>query len=300
LAEPRPGRASRPKGDGMVAALFLLPSLAVFAVFVFAPLGFSFYLSMTGWNLISPEQPFVGLKNFTDLAVDRLFWKVMWNTALFSAAVVACSMVIGLFLASLLNNRKLRGRTILRTGLFMPYVTTPAAMALVWLWIFDAKYALLNLALDAVGIRGIEWIGSVQWALPALIIMSIWRFVGYDMLIFLAGLQRIDRELIEAATVEGARAPAIFFRITLPLLSPTTLFIAVTSLITMFQNFETVYIMTQGGPVDSTNMIVLYLYQNAFQFFEAGYASAIAVVLFALMVALTAVQLGLSKRWVNY
>jgi ABC-type sugar transport system permease subunit/glycerophosphoryl diester phosphodiesterase len=289
------GFGQKLKGDGFVAAAFLLPSLAVFSVFVFAPLGFSFYLSLTGWNLISPEKPFVGLKNFSDLAADQLFWKVMWNTVVFSLAVVVLAMVIGLFLASLLNNTKLKGRTVLRTGLFLPYVTTPAAMALVWLWIFDAKYGLLNLALGFVGINGIEWIGSVQWALPALVIMTIWRFVGYDMLIFLAGLQRIERELIEAATVEGAKAPAIFFRITLPLLSPTTLFIAVTSLITMFQNFETVYIMTQGGPVNSTNMIVLYLYQNAFQFFEAGYASAIAVILFILMLLLTALQLGLSR-----
>jgi ABC-type sugar transport system permease subunit len=295
-----PGAGRKSRGDGLVAAAFLLPSVAVFSVFVFTPLGFSFYLSLTGWNLISPEKPFVGLKNFSDLAADQLFWKVMWNTVVFSAAVVVLAMVIGLFLASLLNNTKLKGRTVLRTGLFLPYVTTPAAMALVWLWIFDAKYGLLNLGLGLVGIRGIEWIGSVQWAMPALIIMSIWRFAGYDMLIFLAGLQRIERELVEAATVEGARAPTIFFRITLPLLSPTTLFIAVTSLITMFQNFETVYIMTQGGPVNSTNMVVLYLYQNAFQFFEAGYASAIAVILFLLMVLLTALQLGLSKKWVTY
>jgi ABC-type sugar transport system permease subunit len=173
-------------------------------------------------------------------------------------------------------------------------------MALVWLWIFDAKYGLLNTLLRYVGFPGPEWIGSVHWALPAIVIMTIWRFIGYDMLIFLSGLQRIERELIEAATVEGARGFTVFYRIILPLLSPTTLFIAVTTLITMFQNFETVYIMTQGGPVNSTNMLVLYLYQNAFQFFEAGYASTIAVVLFLLMLGLTALQLGLSKRWVHY
>ena len=287
------------KSDGAVAAFFLLPSIAIFSIFVFFPLGFSVFLSLTEWNLISPEKPFVGLGNFAKLGKDPLFWKVLWNTAIFSAAVVVVAMSIGLYLAVLVN-RKMPGRTVYRTGIFLPYVTTPAAMALVWLWIFDAKYGLVNTLLKAVGFKGPEWIGSVEWALPAIIIMTIWRFVGYDMLIFLGGLQRIEGELIEAATIEGAGSFTIFRRIIFPLLSPTTLFIAVTSLITMFQNFETVYIMTQGGPVNSTNMLVLYLYQNAFQYFEIGYASAIALVLFVFMLILTALQMGLSKRWVHY
>lgn len=279
--------------------IFLAPSILVFSIFIFLPLGLTFLLSMTKWNLIAAERPFVGPENFIKLFHDPLFWKVFRNTAVFSIAVVVGAMSIGLVLAVLLN-KKILGRTFYRTGIFLPYVTTPAAMALVWLWIFDAKYGLLNTLLSYAGLRGPEWIGSTRWALPAIIIMTIWRFVGYDMLIFIAGLQRIDRELIEAATVEGASGRTIFTRIVFPLLSPTTLFIAVTSLITMLQNFETVYIMTQGGPVNSTNMMVLYLYQNAFQFFEAGYASAVAVVLFFMMLALTAAQMGLSKKWVNY
>ncbi len=287
------------KSDAVVAAMFLFPSLAVFTVFVFTPLGFSVFLSLTQWNLISPVRPFVGLSNFAGLVRDPLFWKVLRNTVVFSAAVVSGAMSAGLFLAVLLN-RKIAAKTIYRTGLFLPYVTTPAAMALVWLWIFDARYGLLNTLLAHIGIRGIEWIGSVHWALPALILMTIWRFIGYDMLIFLAGLQGVDRELVAAAKVEGASGSYAFFHIIFPLLSPTTLFVAVTSLITMLQNFETVYIMTRGGPVNSTNMLVLYLYQNAFQFFEAGYASAIATVLFLILVGLTAVQMGLSKRWVHY
>ncbi len=292
-------RLKKSKGDAGIALLFLFPSMAVFAVFIFLPLVFSLLLSLTDWNLISPEKPFVGLGNFAKLGKDPLFWKVLWNTIVFSAATVVSAMAVGLLLAVLVN-KKLPGRTVYRTGIFLPYVTTPAAMALVWLWIFDAKYGLVNFLLKAVGLKGPEWIGSVEWALPAIVIMTIWRFVGYDMLIFLGGLQRIEGELLEAARIEGAGSLAIFFRIVLPLLSPTTLFIAVTSLITMFQNFETVYIMTQGGPVNSTNMLVLYLYQNAFQFFEVGYASAIAMVLFVFMLVLTALQMGLSKRWVHY
>jgi ABC-type sugar transport system permease subunit len=285
--------------DSKVALLFLAPSLLVFSIFVFFPLLFSFFLSLTEWNLVSSEKPFVGFQNFLRLFKDPLFWKVVSNTAVFSIAVVAGSMGFGLVLAVLLN-LKIQYRTVYRTGMFLPYVTTPAAMALVWLWIFDTKYGLINFFLSFLGVSGPEWIGSVHWAMPALIIMTIWRFTGYDMLIFIGGLQRIEHELLEAAEMEGAGRLTIFFKIILPLLSPTTLFIAVTSLITMLQNFETVYIMTQGGPVNSTNMLVLYLYQNAFQFFEAGYASAIAVVLFILMLALTSGQMELSKKWVHY
>jgi len=285
--------------DSKVALLFLAPSLLVFSIFVFFPLLFSFFLSLTEWNLVSSEKPFVGFQNFLRLFKDPLFWKVVSNTAVFSIAVVAGSMGFGLVLAVLLN-LKIQYRTVYRTGMFLPYVTTPAAMALVWLWIFDTKYGLINFFLSFLGVSGPEWIGSVHWAMPALIIMTIWRFTGYDMLIFIGGLQRIEHELLEAAEMEGAGRLTTFFKIILPLLSPTTLFIAVTSLITMLQNFETVYIMTQGGPVNSTNMLVLYLYQNAFQFFEAGYASAIAVVLFILMLALTSGQMELSKKWVHY
>ncbi len=182
----------------------------------------------------------------------------------------------------------------------MPYVTSAAAMAMVWLWIFDPTYGLLNDVLRLVGIPGPEWLASVDWALPAIMIMTIWRYVGYDMLLFIGGLQGLSSEVIEAARVDGADGLTLFWYITFPLLSPTTFFVAVTSFITMFQNFETVYVMTRGGPVDSTNMMVFYLYQNAFQFFEAGYASAIAVVLFVIVISLTAIQIKLSRKWVHY
>jgi multiple sugar transport system permease protein len=230
---------------------------------------------------------------------DPLFFKVLVNTTIFSVVVVVVSLFLGLALALILNS-KIRGRTIYRAGIFLPYVTSPAAIALVWLWILDPKYGLLNDILRIVGIRGPEWLASVKWALPAIILMTIWRFVGYDMLIFIGGLQSLSPEIQEAAVVDGAGWWTLFWRITFPLLSPTTFFIAVTSFITMFQNFETIYVMTGGGPVDSTNMIVYYLYQNAFEFFEAGYASAIAVVLFLIVVTLTAIQFRIQGKWVHY
>jgi len=279
--------------------IMLLPSLVIFAVFVFFPLAYTLYLSLLRWDMISPTQTMVGLKNFEKLLRDPLFWKVVQNTVIFSAAVVFCALVLGLALALLLN-RPLVGRGVYRAILFSPYVTTPAAMALVWLWIFDPHYGLLNAALRLLAIKGPEWLASTQWALPAIIIMTIWRFTGYNMVIFLAGLQNIPYELREAARMDGANAWVELWRITLPLLSPTTFFIVTTSIISTFQVFETVYVMTQGGPVNSTNVLVFYLYQNAFQFFEAGYASAIATVFFIIILAVTAVQVTLSGRWVHY
>lgn len=286
--------------DLSTVIVYLAPSFLVFSVFVFFPLFFSLYLSFHKWNLISPTKIFVGLGNFTRMFTkDPLFFKVLVNTTIFSVVVVVVSLFLGLALALILNS-KIRGRTIYRAGIFLPYVTSPAAIALVWLWILDPKYGLLNDILRVVGIRGPEWLASVKWALPAIILMTIWRFVGYDMLIFIGGLQSLSPEIQEAAVVDGAGWWTLFWRITFPLLSPTTFFIAVTSFITMFQNFETIYVMTGGGPVDSTNMIVYYLYQNAFEFFEAGYASAIAVVLFLIVVTLTAIQFRIQGKWVHY
>ncbi len=301
-AQPNTGKPKRGQWakDLPVAGALLAPSLLVFTVFVFVPLAFSAYLSLTKWDMISPVRTVVGLGNYERLLTkDPLFWRVLANTTVFSVVVVLVSMAFGLLLALVLN-KPIRGRTVYRAGIFMPYITSTAAMALVWLWIFDPKYGLLNEILRLVGLPGPEWIGSVDWALPAIIIMTIWRFTGYDMLLFLGGLTSISPELIEAARIDGAAAWALFWKITLPLLSPTTFFVAVTSFVTMFQNFETVYVMTQGGPVNSTNMMVFYLFQNAFQFFEAGYASAIAVVLFLIVVSLTALQVRLSGKWVHY
>lgn len=287
------------QSDLPVAALLLLPSLLVFTVFVLFPLVYTFLLSLTDWNLISPEKVFVGLDNYRRLLADSLFWKVMANTGIFTLVVVLVAVSLGLLLATQVN-RRLPGTTIHRTVIFLPYVTATSAMALVWLWIFDPMYGFLNMGLKALGLHGPAWLASTSWALPAIILMTIWRFTGYIMLLYLGGLQSINSELLEAAEVEGASQGQAFWRITFPLLTPTTLFVVVTTVITMLQNFETVFIMTQGGPVNSTNMLVLYVYQNAFQFFEAGYASAISVVLFLIMILLTWLQLSASRRWVNY
>jgi len=289
----------RRKTEGLTAGLFLLPSLLVFGIFVFFPLVYTFWLSATDWNLISPDRNFLAFGNYLRLLGDPLFWRVLANTAIFSASVVVLAVSLGLFIAVSIN-RKIAARTMYRTMIFLPYVTATSAMALVWLWIFDPQYGFLNMVLRGFGVHGPEWLGSTSWAMPAIVIMTVWRFTGYIMLLYLGGLQGINGELLEAASVEGAGRTAIFWKITFPLLSPTTLFVVITTLITMLQNFETVYIMTQGGPVNSTNMLVLYIYQNAFQYFEAGYASAVSVLLFLMMIGLTAIQLRSSRKWVTY
>jgi ABC-type sugar transport system permease subunit len=292
-------RALWRRGDLTTAALFLAPSLVAFAAFIYFPLAYNVYISLTSWNLISPIKKFVGLQNYQRLIQDERFWLVLKNTAYYSLGTVFISLLIALGLALLLN-RKLRGRSFYRAAIFSPYVTTPAVIALLWLWIFDPQFGLLNSLLKAIGIRGPEWLASTQWALPAIMIMMIWRTIGYDTVIFLAGLQSIPDEYYEAATIDGASNWHLFRYITLPLLSPTTFFIIVTATISSFQVFDAVAVMTGGGPLDSTNVLVYFLYEHAFRFFEAGRASAIAVVLFTIVAGLTALQLVLSRRWVHY
>lgn len=289
----------RARGDLITAVLFLLPSLIVFGVFVYYALGFNLYLSLTSWNFLSPVKDFVGLNNYREMFTDRRFWTVAWNTAYFAVATVAITTVLGLFLAVLLK-QALPLRGLFRTIIFSPYVTTTAAIALLWIWIFEPSYGIMNYGLSLIGIEGPRWLTSTTWAMPALIIMNVWRTTGYAMAIFLAGLTNIPRELHEAAEIDGAGRLAAFWHITLPLLSPTTFFIVVTSLISSFQVFDQVAVMTLGGPADSTKVFNYYIYQQAFIAFRAGYAAAVSTVLFLLLLVFTVIQLRLSRTWVHY
>lgn len=292
-------RSPRQRGDILTAILFLAPSLIVFAVFTYYALGFNFYLSAVSWNFISPTKEFVGLANYDQLINDARFWTVVRNTFYYAGASVTLGMLLGLGLALLLN-QAVPARGIFRTLIFTPYVTTIAAIALLWVWILDPRYGLINYGLGLLGFDGPRWLSDPQWAMPALIIMNVWRTMGYDMVIFLAGLSAIPRELYEAADIDGAGRISKFFHITLPLLSPTTFFIMVTSLIGALQVFDQVAVMTAGGPVDATKVFNYYLYEQAFAFFRAGYAAAVAVVLFLIILALTILQFVISRRWVHY
>jgi ABC-type sugar transport system permease subunit len=283
----------------LTGLLFLFPSLVTFGVFTYYALGFNVYLSTTSWNFLSEAKDFIGLQNYIDLFNDTLFWKVALNTTYYAVGSVALSIAFGLLFALLLN-QKIFMRGIFRTVIFSPYVTTSAAVALLWIWIFEPNYGLINYALSLVGIEGPVWLTSSQWAMPALIIMNVWRISGYVMALFLAGLTAIPRELYEAAEIDGAGRMATFFKITLPLLSPTTFFIVVTSFISAFQVFDQVSVMTLGGPADATKVFNYYIYEQAFITFRAGYASTISTVLFLILLGLTILQLRLSRKWVHY
>lgn len=285
--------------DMLTALLFLLPSLLVFGVFVYYALGFNVYLSTTSWNLLSEEVRSVGLGNYVRLLRDDTFWIALRNTIYFSGGTLAFSMSLGLLLALMLNE-KLPARPLFRTIFFTPYITTTSAVALLWIWIFDPNFGLLNGALGVIGIDGPNWLTSQTWAMPALILMNVWKMTGYTMVIYLAGLTSIPRDLVEAARIDGAGRFAMFWRIVLPLLSPTTFFIMVTLLLSSFQVFDQVAIMTQGGPVEATKVLNFYIWEQAFVNFRAGFAAAIAIVFFGLLLVLTGTQLWLSRRWVHY
>lgn len=284
--------------DGTWALVMLLPNLLGFLTFVLVPVLATFVISFADWDL-SENFKFIGLGNYQELLTDGIFRKVFWNTLYFTAVSVPIGIVLSLFLAILLNQR-LRMIRFYRAAFFIPVISSMVAVAVIWQWIYNPQYGLLNYALSGLGIQGPTWLTSTKWAMIAIIITAVWKNLGFNMLIFLAGLQSIPESYYEAAEIDGARWFAKFRHITVPLLSPTTFFITVMAIITSFQVFDTVYLMTQGGPARSTSVLVYYVYQNAFQYFEMGYASAVAYVLFFVVLILTMLQFLTQKKWVVY
>lgn len=289
----------KPGNDLKVAFIFLAPALTVFTVFVYYPLIYNFYLSTTSWNFLSPTKPNVGLRNYTDMFSDSRFWEIARNTVGFAVGHVGLSLVIGLGLALLLN-QQIKGRSIFRMLFFFPNVTTTSAIALLWVWIYDPRFGPINYALGLLGIQGPNWLLDSRWALWAVIIFSTWRSIGYVMLIYLGGLVNIPHDYYEAGQIDGVSRWQAFRKITLPLLSPTTFFLLVTSFIGSLQVFDEIAVITRGGPAGSTKVFNYQIWQKAFVEFDAGYASAMAVVLFLAILLLTVLQNIFSKRWVHY
>ncbi len=272
---------------------FLAPSLAHLLLFSIGPIIFSLWLSFHEWDLLSPARPFVGLDNYRALAADPDFLRSLLNTALYVTFVPA-AMVVALGLALLLN-RNIPGVRVLRAVFFLPYITSFVAISLVWRWMFQPDVGLLNGILGWLQIPPQPWLSSPASALPSLMLMSVWMYAGYMMVIFLSGLQSIPASLYESARIDGAGAWQRFLHITLPLLRPTTLFVLVTMVIFMFQVFTAVYVMTEGGPLHATDVIVYHIYRNAWEYLRMGYASAMAWVLFAIVFLITLVQF----RWLG-
>jgi multiple sugar transport system permease protein len=296
--EPRRRGLSLARQEELTAYLFILPSLLGFLVFLVIPMFASLGLSFYDWELLTPPR-FIGLRNFLNLFSDRVFQLVIANTAYYTLGLVPLNLVVSLGLALWLNTR-LRGLPFFRAAFFIPVVTVTVAVALIWRWMYEPHIGLIGAALRGIGLPSPSWLGDPNWAMPAIIIMSVWKGFGYNMVLFLAGLQGIPHNLHEAAMLDGASPWQRFWRITLPLLTPVVFLAVVLTIISSFQVFDQAYVMTRGGPANATNTIVMYIYQNGFEFFRMGYASAIAWELFGLIFIFTLVQMQLQRRWVHY
>jgi multiple sugar transport system permease protein len=249
--------------------------------------------------MLAPPR-FAGLVNYrTAFAGDPLFWKSMWNTLYYTVLSVPLGLAGSLACALLLNQR-IGARNVFRTLFYLPAITPVVASTLIWTWLLRSDFGLVNIILARIGISGPKWLGSTTWAMPAIVLISLWGVGGPRAMIFLAGLQGIDAELYEAAHIDGAGSFRKFLMITLPMLSPTILFNSIIGIIQSFQAFTVAFIATGGGPANATLFYVLHLYRNAFEYFEVGYGAALAWILFAIIFALTLLQLRLSKRWVFY
>jgi ABC-type sugar transport system permease subunit len=250
--------------------LYLLPSLLFLAAFTYLPLATATGLSTLRWNVLTPEPVFVGLDNYRTLSADPLFWLVVRNNLLYAAGTIPTTITLALGAALLVNQPLGRLRAVYRVGLFYPTMVPMVAAAMLWVWLFNPGIGLVNHYLGSVGVPRVEWLYDRHWALPAIILMSIWKHFGYFMLILLAGLQSIPRDLYEAAALEGASPWRRLRHVTLPLLGPALLFVLVVAIISSFQVFDQVYVMTQGGPADQTNVLIFYIWQHAFRFWDLG------------------------------
>jgi multiple sugar transport system permease protein len=287
-------RRPRVAEETLSAYLFLAPTLLHLVVFTAFPVLFALYLSFQSWNLATGANYFVGFANYAELVQDEAFHQSLGNTAYFTATVLVSVLVVSLGTALLLN-QALPARKILRSISYMPAVTSVIAIAGIWTWLLEPTYGPVNTLLATVGIEGPRWLSNTETALPSLILVSIWRTFGYFALIFLAGLQAIDPTYYEAAQIDGAGELSLFRHITLPLLAPTTLFVSVMVVIGSFQVFGLVYATTGGGPVGATNVLVFFLYQQVFLYFQMGYGAAAAYVLFGIVFVATLVQLRLGR-----
>jgi multiple sugar transport system permease protein len=278
--------------------LLISPWLIGLLLFVLGPMVASLVLSFTRWDLLSPAK-FIGLQNYEKMfARDPLFWQSLKVTAIYTCVYVPVELAGGLILALVLNQR-LRFVGVFRTIYYLPSVLPGVAFVVLWMWILHPDVGLINTLLSYIGIQGPRWLADPDWALPALLMMSLWG-LGRSMVIYLASLQGIPRHLYEAASIDGANAWHSFWKITLPMLTPTIFFNLVLSVISTFQTFTSAFVATDGGPLDSTLFYVLYLFRHAFQYFNMGYASALAWILFLIILALTLLIVRSSGRWVYY
>ena len=276
--------------DNLNAYLFLLPACLLLGIFVIYPLLQLLWVSLNEWNILKDQMTFVGAQNYREIFKEESFWQALRNTIFYVAVTVPLGLAISLGLALLLND-KLKGVGWLRTAVFTPYVTSTVAAGVVFIWLLDVDRGLVNAALHGLGFDRINFLQSERWAMWAVIVMTIWKQAGYNMILFLAGLQGIPEMYYEAAALDGARRGWQTFRhITWPLLWPTTFFVLVISIIFAFRSFEQMFVMTKGGPVGSTTTLVYYIFDKAFKFGNMGHAAAVSTLMVAIVILITWLQ----------
>lgn len=289
-----------PSDVGKAAWWFLAPALILIFVFFFLPVLASLVLSVTDFDIYAIANPsttrFVGLANYSKLLKTPEFWQALRNTFYFALVGGPLTIAVALGAALLLNARLVRFKSLFRTIYFTPFVTTLVAVAIVWRYLYHARYGLLNYMLGYFGIAPIDWLGNPKWAMPAIILLAVWKQFGYNMLIFIAGLQAIPQDLYDAAEIDGAGPVRRFISVTLPLLGPTMLFVSVITMIGYFQLFSEPYVMTAGGPLRATTSVVLMMYEEGFRWWRMGYAASIAFVLFIVILIATLIQFRLQKE----
>jgi len=290
-----------PEGAQARAAwYFLTPALVLIGLFFFLPVGASLLLSVTDFDIYalgnSSLARFVGLRNYSNLVHNPTFWTAIKNTFYFALVGGPLTVAVSLGAALLVNARAIRLRGLFRTIYFTPFVTTLVAIAVVWRYLYHPRYGLLNYLLGHIGIGPIDWLGDPHWAMPAIIVMAIWKNFGYNMLIFIAGLQSIPEELYEAARIDGAGPLRRFRHVTIPQLAPTFLFVGVVTMIGYFQLFAEPYVMTGGGPLRATTSLVLFMYEEGFRWWRMGVAAAIAFVLFGIILLWTLLQMRVQRE----
>ena len=286
--------------EELLAYVFIFPATLILVVFHLLPILYSFRISLFSWDMIDSSKKFVGILNYLLLFKDSEFLKSLLNTIYFTIVVVPLSIIISLFFAVLLNN-KIRGTSFYRFGFFLPIVTSINAIAMVWLWMYHPENGIINFLLLKFGYEPNKWLLSPNLAMPSVMAMSIWKNLGYDIIIILAGLTSIPKEYYDAAAIDGGGDISIFFKITLPLLMPVIFFLSIVSMIYSFETFTQVFMLTpDGGPLQSTSTLVFYLYRNAFVFFKMGYASSIAIVLFLITFVFALIQYKFIGKRIHY
>lgn len=287
--------------EALAGYAFILPTYLGFLIFILLPLLAAAGISLTKFDILGSGTKFIGLANYAKMLTDVRLRTVYMNTVVFTVFAVTFNTVVGLVLAVLLNQRlPTLMRNIYRSVFFFPLLIAHAYVAVIWQFLYSQDTGVINYYLNQLGVASVPWLSSIQWVMPSIIIMDVWKNAGFAMLVFLAGLQNIPTEYYEAAKIDGANSRQLFFRITLPLLSPTIFFILVIFMIGALQVFDTIQVLTQGGPGDSTRSVVIYIFNKAFEDFNIGYASAVSMTLLLAIMILTLLQFWIGRRWVHY